>query len=528
MGTRRFGVTCVAVVVVAASLIGGLGAPTAGADTTFTVTSTADGADVSPGDGLCATAEATCTLRAAVTEIAKAIETATATTVVGDPAPDPVPTTIVVPAGTYDLSQAPLPVVGAVTITGAGKDSTILDIGTGARGFEVTSGSLALADLTISGGLGSAAGAAGILAQESDLSLSRVAVTGAGADGDGGAIQMIGGDLVIDDSDFTGNAALNGGAVMAAHTAVKITGSRFSDNGSVAGGGAVFLSYPSAVSIDGASFSSNSATADGGAIYLEGATGAGTDDFAISATFENNTAGRRGGALYVRTTSNGVTERTLALSKSTFTTNDAASGGAIAMSDGQLEISDCTFTGNQATRGSGGALTAGGVVSITGSTFESNSATESGGAVNSAAMITVTGSSFSKNSAGSLGGAVALSGTTKPEVSGNTFDTNTATSGGGAIWRADVGLKQSANQFTGNLPAGDDVKLAVYEATVSKAQSSTTAADGDGSSSSSMVKIGAAAAGVVVIVLLGFLVIGRRRRRARDHRVDQTMGSDVT
>lgn len=529
MRARMLGAACLVSAVLAATMIGAVGSPVAGADTTFNVTSTADGADASPGDGVCATAEATCTLRAAVTEISKAIETATATTVVGDPVPAPVPTTIVLPAGTYDLSQAPLAVVGAVTISGAGTDSTILDIGSGARGFEVTGGSLALSGLTISGGVGVEAGAAGILAQESDLSLSKVTMTGTGADGDGGAIQMIGGNLVIDDSDFTGNAALNGGAIMAAHTAVKITGSRFSGNGSVAGGGAMFLSYPSAVSVEGSTFSTNSATGDGGAIYLEGAAGAGTTDFDISATFENNSALRRGGALFIRTSSNGVTERVVALKTSTFTTNDAVAGGALAVADGQVKIAGCTFTGNQASRGSGGAVAAAGMITISDSKFESNSASELGGAVASTAMITVTGSTFRQNTAGSLGGAVSLSGATKPEVSGNTFDANTAESGGGAIWRADVGMKESDNRFTANLPAGDDVKLSVYQAAVSKAFATATTSGHDKSSGSSTMVIAAGASGAVVIILLvAFIAVRRRRRRARDHRVDQSLGSDAS
>jgi CSLREA domain-containing protein len=42
--------------------------PAAGADLTFMVSTTEDGADANPGDGICATSGGKCTLRAAVME----------------------------------------------------------------------------------------------------------------------------------------------------------------------------------------------------------------------------------------------------------------------------------------------------------------------------------------------------------------------------------------------------------------------------------------------------------------------------
>src|SRR5438093_12159986 len=86
---------------------------------TFTVNDTADAVDAVPGDGSCATAASTCTLRAAIQE---------ANANVG-------PDTIVVPAGTYLLTIAgqgedaaatgDLDIRDDLTITGAGADSTI-------------------------------------------------------------------------------------------------------------------------------------------------------------------------------------------------------------------------------------------------------------------------------------------------------------------------------------------------------------------------------------------------------------------
>lgn len=77
--------------------------PGAAQAATFTVNSTADTTDATPGNGICATAGGTCTLRAAAVE-ANAL---------------PDEDRIVVPAGTYQLGSA-LPLTKTVTIDGAG------------------------------------------------------------------------------------------------------------------------------------------------------------------------------------------------------------------------------------------------------------------------------------------------------------------------------------------------------------------------------------------------------------------------
>src|SRR2546425_290335 len=115
---------------------------------TFTVNSTADAVDATPGDGRCATATSSCTLRAAIQE---------ANALAG-------PDTIVVPAGTYVLTIAgqgedaaatgDLDVTDDVSITGAGPDSTIID-GNGIDRVFQTSNSVSngtISNLTIRNG----------------------------------------------------------------------------------------------------------------------------------------------------------------------------------------------------------------------------------------------------------------------------------------------------------------------------------------------------------------------------------------
>src|SRR3989442_3029018 len=104
-------------------------APAAAA--TFTVNDTADAVDAAPGDGSCATAGGTCTLRAAIQE-------ANAHTGAD---------TIMVPAGTHLLTipgrgedaagTRCLDITDDVTITGAGAPTTILDGNGIDRVFEI-------------------------------------------------------------------------------------------------------------------------------------------------------------------------------------------------------------------------------------------------------------------------------------------------------------------------------------------------------------------------------------------------------
>ena len=115
-------------------------APAAAA--TFTVNDTTDAVDAAPGDGKCATAVATCTLRAAIQE-ANAHAGAD---------------TIMVPAGTYLLTIAgqgediaatgDLDITDDVTITGAGADNTILDGNGIDRIFDISASTVAIVGLS--------------------------------------------------------------------------------------------------------------------------------------------------------------------------------------------------------------------------------------------------------------------------------------------------------------------------------------------------------------------------------------------
>ena len=80
---------------------------------TFTVNTTVDSVDAVPGDGTCADASGSCSLRAAVMEASAG----------GNPTGDRVS----VPAGVYKIDQGPLKVMSSMRIEGAGSGLTIIE-----------------------------------------------------------------------------------------------------------------------------------------------------------------------------------------------------------------------------------------------------------------------------------------------------------------------------------------------------------------------------------------------------------------
>ena len=172
---------------------------------------------------------------------------------------------------------------------------------------------------------------------------------------DGGAIYINAGDVTISGSDFTGNSAIDGGG---------------SD------GGAIYLNGGT-LHINSSDFTSNTASGDGGAIYA--ANGTLTIGNTVGVTFESNSADV-GGA--IRINADGAT-----ISNTVFNSNTAivAGGGAIFINDtsNNTTITLSTFNGNGASRANGD--TAGGAIysegtalSIANSTFTANTVSETG------------------------------------------------------------------------------------------------------------------------------------------------------
>jgi CSLREA domain-containing protein len=219
MSGRPYGVGRIAVAAIL--FLGGLDAGAQAAHSaTFTVDSTADFVDVKPGDRLCRTASATCTLRAAIQE-ANATGGAD---------------TVVLPPGHFGLGSVPSPEPGsslesdprngdldisdALTVRGAGARETTVDGGGLDRVFSIRTGTTALiSDMTITrgdatgGGRASGIALGGAVLNQGTVALERLRLIGNTADGGGAVFSIPATYITIRDSLLADNTAVEGGAI---------------------------------------------------------------------------------------------------------------------------------------------------------------------------------------------------------------------------------------------------------------------------------------------------------------------------
>ena len=235
----------------------------------------------------------------------------------------------------------------------------------------------------------------------------------------GGALYITGGSTAtVSDSTFTSNSSVNGGGIHILGANLTVTGSTFTGNvaNNTAGGGG------------------------GGAIYVDGTKNfSGVIDISLS-TFTNNQSNQLGGAIFTFPEGTG----TVLIDQSLFDGNaatGAGQGGAIyhqsATSNGPLSISNSTFVANNAHATDGSASSGGALwlldapVTITSSTFVANDATTPlalaaddwrrgfGGAIRTSEATTIVNSTIVNNTAGFVGGAIAGPATVRNTIIAN-------------------------------------------------------------------------------------------------------------
>ena len=276
----------------------------------FTVNSTVDAPDASPGDGMCADVSGNCTLRAAITE----------SNFVGGA------NVITVPSGTYaltlgpfddefnaagatmesgdldivDLSAFSLPTLTSVTINGAGAGVTIIDGGGIDRVLDINNfaafGSavnVTLQGLTIRNGNaptseGFNESGGGIQFDGFDnntflptgtLTINNCNITSNTAAGQGGGLLAIFGSLMMNGSGVSGNTSVNAagggisydGSAASGLRTLQITNGRISgnhaNNGTFGNGGGVWEGGNANKTIDHSVIASNAAGAQGGGVF---------------------------------------------------------------------------------------------------------------------------------------------------------------------------------------------------------------------------------------------------------------------
>jgi predicted outer membrane repeat protein len=227
-----------------------------------------------------------------------------------------IPDTIVLGSGIHTLTLTgsgdelgDLDLNSNVEIVGAADGSTVIDATSlGDRVFHLLNQDVTLRNLTIQGGSTTEAlGGGGLL------------VAGSGV-------------AEIDNVAFSGNTAINGGAIRSS-TNLIVTNSTFDGNYATSDGGAIAI-YGGTNDFNNVTFSGNTADSRGGALFVTN----GTSTF-TNVTFSGNSASTSGGGISI---SNG----TINLEHATITDNTAGTGGGIQRASGTVNLSDSIVAGN--------------------------------------------------------------------------------------------------------------------------------------------------------------------------------------
>src|SRR5437867_5913958 len=228
---------------------------------TFIVDTTLDLVDAVSGDGLCATASGTCSLRAAVQESRALLG----------------PDTIILPSGIYTLTIAgasnnsatsgDLDISEELTIVGAGARTTIIDGNRLDRVFDIRNPvPVSISGVTIRNGLAPGTGDGGGIATVSGpLTLRDVAFVGNSAGRNGWAFFVSGGSTILTAVSVIGNSAGDAGGIFMQSGVLSLTNVTISGNSAVNDGGGLQVANVSAT-LTNVTITANSA-ADGGGIY---------------------------------------------------------------------------------------------------------------------------------------------------------------------------------------------------------------------------------------------------------------------
>lgn len=314
--------------------------------------------------------------------------------------------------------------LGNVTIDGGGR--IILNAGALERHFFAGPVTFRLRNITLQQGDSLVSGGA-IEASGAQLFLENVQLLDNRAEVGGGAIYCYDGALTITNSRLAGNRADTGGAIYNDGCVVTIQNTTFQDNQATAAlgrGGAIENAQPGQLTVRSSQFTGNQAL-DGGAVYVAGGATAVLD----AVTLRGNGGGYGGGVENsgALTLTNSLVEAnvvtgsggglwnisgTAVVQRTTFTGNTAAEGGGVNTYGSALEMRDVNLIGNVANGTHGGGLYhSGGTVFITNATISGNRASAAngnGGGIYQSAddNLTLTNVTLVDNQAGQLGGGL--------------------------------------------------------------------------------------------------------------------------
>lgn len=408
---------------------------------TFNVNDTADLVDAVPGDGVCATAAGTCTLRAAVQE-ANALAGADQITLAAATY-----TLAINGAGENAAASGDLDVTGNLTITGAVVGATITTIDATNlaprdRVFHVINATATLRNLKIRGGQEGYGG--GLLNDNGRVTLGQVRVESNTALHDGGGVRSDGMNarLTVNNSTVSSNNANeNGGGIANSNGSIMaINGTTVTGNQCGDAGAGIYNFLAANATIDGTTLSQNVAA---GVFSL----GGGLANIDATTSLENtmisgNTAGT-GGGVYSDEVAFFSTLDTFFVTVSDNTATGAGGGGGIYLRHGDASINLATVNANQATAGNGGGMVVipnSNTIELTQTAVFDNIASGDGGGVAYLGEVGAAGNllrcAIYGNTAGDDGGGVFVSqpGNMNMSFVKTTVSGNTANGDGGGLY----------------------------------------------------------------------------------------------
>jgi len=358
------------------------------------------------------------------------------------------------------LTMGQITIDKSLIITGNGLSTTTVNGNMAGRIFNITSGEVAINDLTITNGLAENGGA--IQVTEASLLLTLVVVsnsTAIGASGSGGGIFIgTGGELTATNSTLNNNTANRaGGAIeMVAGTTITLNNVDLIMNkagiapatAAPGNGGGIHITGNATAIINGGTINNNMAAAEGGGLW----NGSGIMTIIGTVISANTASGiaadNGGGGIY------NLNGGTLNIEDSEIKNNEAngtaGSGGGILNDIGAtLTIVDTEITGNTSNRAGGGIENNAGTVNLENVTLNGNTtftAPGNGGGlhVSGAGLVTIVDGEVNDNIAGSEGGGL-WNGTATMSINGTTISRNTASgastdNGGGGIYNLNTGI----------------------------------------------------------------------------------------
>lgn len=252
--------------------------PAVNAAASFTVNSTDDAVDDSPGDGACSTSASQCTLRAAIMETNALIGPDTITL------PSAIYTLTIPNAGPYEPASGDLDVWEDLTIRGDGAATTIIQAcnsGVGPctgidRVFHLSGGTIEISGVTVrngstSGDYPGGRGGGIFVSAYTAVQLVDVHVTDSAADNGGGIYQMgAGGTLTLTNVTISRNTATRFGGGIWSASVLRVDRSIFSGNHGLWGGG--IRVDGGELEITNSTFSGNTADEFGGGVFVNDTT----------------------------------------------------------------------------------------------------------------------------------------------------------------------------------------------------------------------------------------------------------------